>query len=179
MPAGWMRMGTQGFRVGLDGSVGRSGGASGHVTAASKSPDGFGALSQIIRAEAYRGKRVRFSAYVKTRDVSGAMLWMRVDGNGGMLAFDNMGNRPLRGSADWTRASVVLDVPAEAEGILYGLILASGGEAWIDDASLEVVGMDVPSTNTVPATMDASKAAQQRSMYANSPPSPVNPQLDP
>ncbi|MEO8564616.1 MAG: S41 family peptidase [bacterium] len=180
MPAGWMRMGMPGYRVGLDGSIGRSGGASGHVTAASPSPAGFGALSQIIRADDYRGKRVRFSAYVKTRDVSrGAMLWMRVDGSGGMMQFDNMQTRPLLGTADWRQASVVLDVPVEAEGILYGLILASGGEAWIDDASLEVVGVDVPSTNTLSAPTSASTGRQQNMSFAGSPRSPVNAQLDP
>ena len=104
---------------------------------------------------------------------------MRVDGNGGMMAFDNMQTRPLLGSADWTRASVVLDVPSDAEGILFGLILASGGEAWMDDASLEVVGTDVASTNTMEATADASKVAEQRASFANRPPSPVNLHLDP
>lgn len=174
-------MGMSGYRVGLDRAVGRSGGASGHVTAASQAPDFFGSLGQIVRAEDYRGKRVRFSAYVKTRDVSGrgAGLWMRVDGNGGVMAFDNMQSRPLLGTADWTRASVVLDVPVEAEGILFGLILASGGEAWIDDASLEVVGTDVPSTNTMEASPDPSKVAAQRASFADRPRSPVNLRLDP
>ena len=181
MPSGWRRMGMAGFRVGLDRAVGRSGGASGHVTAASQAPEGFGSLSQFIRADDYRGKRLRFSAYVKTRDVSrmGAGLWMRVDGGGGTMAFDNMLNRPLLGTADWTQASVVLDVPAEAEGIVFGLILASGGEAWLDDVSLEVVGADVASTNTAEPTPDASKVAEQRARLADLPTSPVNLQLDP
>ena len=104
---------------------------------------------------------------------------MRVDGNGGVMAFDNMQSRPLLGTVDWTRASVVLDVPVEAEGILFGLILASGGEAWIDDASLEVVGTDVPSTNTMEASPDPSKVAAQRASFADRPRSPVNLRLDP
>jgi len=181
MPTGWMRMGMPGFRVGLDRSVGRSGGASGHVTAESQVSNAFGSLSQIIRADDYRGKRIRFSAYVKTRDVSGrgVGLWMRVDGNGGTMAFDNMQSRPLLGSVDWTRASVVLDVPGDAEGILFGLILASGGEVWMDDASLEVVATDVEPTNMLAATADPAKVAEQRAMFANSPLSPVNLRLDP
>ena len=85
---------------------------------ARRRPTGFGALSQFIRADDYRGKRVRFSAYVKTHDVSaassGAGLWMRVDGNGGILAFDNMQNRPIMGTTDWKLVSVVLDVPNDA-----------------------------------------------------------------
>jgi uncharacterized protein (DUF362 family) len=70
--------------------------------------------------------------------------------------------------------SVVLDVPKEAVGIALGVLLASGGEVWIDDASLEVVGMDVPDTNTMAATADATKVEQQRAMYASAPLALVN-----
>src|SRR3569832_2852668 len=89
---------------------------------------------------------------------------MRVDGNGGMLAFDNMMNRPLRGTMDWTRASVVLDVPIDADGIAFGMIL-TGDDAWIDDALLEVVGSDVASTNTVTPSPNPSNAEAMRKNY--------------
>jgi hypothetical protein len=42
--------------------------------------DGFGTLMQDFRAKQYVGKRVRFSAFVKSENVEGwAGLWMRVD----------------------------------------------------------------------------------------------------
>lgn len=181
MPTGWMRIGSAAFRVGLDRSVSRSGGTSGHIAASTASPDGFASLSQIIGADDYRGKRIRFSAYVKTRNASGigAGLWMRVDGNGGVLAFDNMQARPVLGTVDWMQAVVVLDVPEEAAGIHFGLLLASGGEAWIDDVTFEVVGTDVKATNMMAPMVNSMKAAEQRALYTSRPRSPVNLQLDP
>jgi hypothetical protein len=48
----------------------------------------------------YLGKRVRFSAAVKTEDVqSWAGLWMRVDKGSQTVEFDNMQDRPLKGTA--------------------------------------------------------------------------------
>jgi hypothetical protein len=177
MPSGWVQFGTPDFQVGLDRSVAHSGSSSGHVTARSETPNGFGSLSQVIRADNYRGKRVRFSAYVKTRGATGAGvgLWMRVDGNGGIMTFDNMTNRAITGTRDWTAASVVLDVPSDAVGISFGILLMSGGEAWIDDASLEVVGSDVPDTNMMPqGNPDPANAAQQRLSYSTKPLTPLN-----
>jgi hypothetical protein len=74
--------------------------------------DWFGTTMQMFSAEKYKGKRVRFTATVKTAGVTGqAGLWLRVDGpSHQVLAFDNMDNRPIVGTTSWTRYDVVLDV---------------------------------------------------------------------
>ncbi|MDB4915936.1 MAG: hypothetical protein JWM95_3580 [Gemmatimonadetes bacterium] len=163
------------FRVGVERSVQHGGRASGHITARSQSSAGFGVLNQLVRADNYRGKRVRLSAYVRTRDVgmNGAGIWLRIDGNGGMLALDNMLDRAIRGTADWRLVSVVLDVPVEAEGIAFGF-LASSGEAWADDFTLEIVGSDVGVTNHISGASDPSQLVQQRATYASKPLEPRN-----
>jgi len=67
-------------------------------------PTGFGALMQSIAATRYRGGRVRFSATVRALEVTDwAGLWLRIDGPQGVLVIDNMQDRPLRQSTDWTR----------------------------------------------------------------------------
>jgi hypothetical protein len=66
--------------------------------------DGFGTLMQTFKADSFRTKRIRFSGYVRSKEVMDwAGLWLRVDGsNGGeMLAFDNMQDRPIKGTTDW------------------------------------------------------------------------------
>jgi len=151
--------------------VARSGNASGQIAALSDGQS-FGSLTQSVRADSLRGKRVRFTAWVKTREVgqpgsqNGASLWMRVDGGGGSLGFDNMSTRSVRGTSDWTRHSIVLDVPDDAVGILLGMLLNSTGDAWVDDATLEIVDTQLPTTNTMPASRDASRSAQQREQFA-------------
>lgn len=64
---------------------------------------GFGTLTQWFRADEYRGKRLRMTAYVRTSGVERwAGLWMRIDGKEKTgLAFDNMMRRPVKGTTDW------------------------------------------------------------------------------
>jgi hypothetical protein len=111
-------------------------------------PAGFGTLMQAFAADRYRGKRVRFSAKVRTASLSGrAGLWMRIDGpNHELLGFDNMQRRPIVGTTPSTRHEVVLDVPAEAHAIAIGLLVAGSGEAFLESPAVEVVGADVPTT---------------------------------
>jgi len=137
----------QDFRIAADGVVKRSGSFSARLGSDVKTT-GAGTLMQSISATAYRGKRVRFSAYVRTEDVAGwAGLWMRVDRPGMRSAFDNMQERPLRGTGEWTPVSVVLDVKEGATAIHFGLLQDGAGTSWIDDASFTVVDASVPVTD--------------------------------
>jgi hypothetical protein len=104
---------------------------------------------------------------VKSRGATGgAHLWLRVDGNGGTMAFDNMMNRAITGTTEWTPVSIVLDVPPDASGLALGFLVRGGGDAWVDDASLEVVGSDVPTTNMMMPSADPARADLMRRQYA-------------
>lgn len=115
-------------------------------------PASFAALAQMIKAEAYRGKRLQFSAAVRCEQVSNrAALFMRIsDASGRLLAFDNMRSRPITGSSDWTRYAIILDAAESAEEILFGILLSLEGQVWMADVHLEVVGKDVPTTDIMP-----------------------------
>jgi hypothetical protein len=109
---------------------------------------GFGSMARQTEAAPYRGRRLRLRAQVRTEDVvRWAGLWMRVDDADGVtLAFDNMQDRPFRGTADWTSASVVLDVAPEARTIVYGMLLAGTGTARAGAIVLEPVDEATPPT---------------------------------
>ena len=80
-----------------------------------------------------------------------AGLWMRVDKSAGtgpqVLAFDNMQDRPIKGTADWQNYAVVLDVPEGATGIFLGVLVNGPGGVWMSDVKIEPVGTDVPTTS--------------------------------
>jgi hypothetical protein len=143
--------------MGIDPAGGRDGGAGGFIGGRGSQPAGYGTLMQAVAADAYRGKRLRFSAYVKAAGVGGwAGLWMRIDGRSKppsplppVLAYDSMQGRPLKGTVDWTRCEIVLDVPLEAELIAFGIVLSGPGRAWIDGLQFETVGADVARTDTM------------------------------
>jgi RNA polymerase sigma factor (sigma-70 family) len=115
---------------------------------AGASPSGFGTLMQTFRAERYRGERVRLSAAVRTKNVPWSALWMRVDGQtkGSPLAFDNMHDRPIKGTTRWKRYEIVLDVPEKGVAVAFGVLQSGEGQTWVREFRLEAVGRDVPVT---------------------------------
>lgn len=152
VPKGWGARGSnpENYDMRTDLTVHHGGKASGHIKSkASATAEGFGTMMQGIKADDYRGKRIRLSGYVKGDNVENlAGLWMRVDGERGeQLSFDNMGNRPVKGTTDWKKYEVVLDVPASSRNIAFGILLSGKGQVWVDDLQFEVVGQSVPSTN--------------------------------
>ena len=74
----------------------------------------FGVATAKFPTEAAAGKRVCYSGYIKTKDVTRgwAGLWWRVDGEKGVLAFDNMQDRGATGTTDWKRYEIELPVAA-------------------------------------------------------------------
>ncbi|MEI8311231.1 MAG: SurA N-terminal domain-containing protein, partial [Verrucomicrobiota bacterium] len=152
-PKGWLTCGSkpEAYDVGVDPTQPYKKPISAYVKSLDpKIAEGFfGGIQQVCSAESFWGKRLRFSGYVKTRDVVGtANLWFRVGGEGAeVLQFDNMDNRPIKGTTDWTEYSLVLDVPTGADMLAYGIFIQGVGMAWLNDVQLMEVGSDVKSTN--------------------------------
>ena len=65
-----------------------------------------------------------------------------------VLTNDNMYNRFVSGTTDYTKYEIVLDVPDSSSDIVYGLRLTGSGQIWLDQVSFEVVGKDVPVTSS-------------------------------
>jgi hypothetical protein len=124
---------------------------------------GFGTLMQTVDAAKYRGKRVRLAAHIKSERLDDwAGLWMRVDGEGNkLLAFDNMESRPIKGSVDWKRYEVVLDVAADAKAVAFGVLLAGKGTVFMNGVAIDPVDKSVPTTvvsaKPEPANLDFDK----------------------
>ena len=62
------------------------------------------------------------------------------------LAFDNMQDRSIKGTTDWKQYDVVLDVPQNATGIFFGVLLSGTGTVWLSEAKFEIVGPNVLTT---------------------------------
>jgi hypothetical protein len=105
-PHGWWRNGKnpENYVVGVDTLETWGGMPSAYVKSVGETKDSFGGMMQTASAENYSGKRVRLNAWLKTEDANdgGGHLWLRIDGQerGQILGFDNMDNRPLKGTAD-------------------------------------------------------------------------------
>lgn len=148
-PKGWFLAGSKPtqYESGID-ALGYNDRPSAFLKAKESRVEGFGTLMQDFRADRFEGKRVRFSAFVRTeRAQDWAGLWMRVDNDSKPVAFDNMQDRPIKGTTDWKKYEVVLDVPQNATGISLGVLLNGTGSVWLSNAQFEIVGPSVLTTS--------------------------------
>ena len=115
---------------------------------------GFATLMQAVDARPFIGRRLRFSARLATRDVTGhATIWMRVDDDRPTpILFDNLITREsggaVTGTSDWTTRHIVLQIPDDAANLHYGILLTGMGTLRAQDIRLEEAGADDPITAT-------------------------------
>jgi RNA polymerase sigma-70 factor (ECF subfamily) len=111
--------------------------ASGYLKAQVPGPAGFADLRQGILADAYRGRRVRLSADIKTDATEKAGLYLRV--------IDPARSRPpeireqlsVHGTTGWTRQHIEADVPADSVYVLFGITMTGLGQIWAANVQVE------------------------------------------
>jgi C-terminal processing protease CtpA/Prc len=88
----------------------------------------------------YSAKSITLKGYVKTEGIKNgwAGLWLRVDGEGVPLQFDNMEERGLTGTNDWKEYSIKLKYPEGAKQIVFGVLTTGTGKVWVDHLSVLV-----------------------------------------
>ncbi len=148
----WVKCGSkpQSYVMGLDVTTAKIGKNSATIKSIETSIEGFGSLANKLDPKLFLGKRVKMWAYVKSKDVvNWAGLWLRIDGKDSpnSLAFDNMYNRGIKGTTNWTKYEIVLDVPSNATNFVYGALLDGTGQIWFDDITFEVIDNRTNITN--------------------------------
>ena len=150
-PTGWFPAGSNPseYEMGIDNSIFQNGQACAYIKSKSPKENQFGTLMQTISAEYYWGKRLMLSGYIKSEEVNGwGGMWMRIDGESNQqLGFDNMRDRTIKGTTDWKKYEIILDIPANSTTINYGVLLGGDGEVWFDNFELKEVDKNVPVTN--------------------------------
>ena len=154
-PEAWLIAGqdAQDYELTRDVKVSRSGEASMRLGArGNRHRDDWAVSVQMIDATAYRDKRIRLSGYVRGDDVRSGGLWLRMDGivdeKAAMLAIDNLDDDRIKGTQDWTRQDIVVDIPPESVTILFGAMITGDGAIWVDDLAFEEVSADVELTSS-------------------------------
>ncbi len=150
---GWFQ-GGQGYEVVVDSRVAYSGAKSLRIRRIGEGD--FGVATSSFPVADAAGKRVRFSGFIKTEDLRDgwAGLWWRVDGDSGVLAFDNMQGRGPSGTTPWTEYVIELDVDAAARNINFGVLTPGRGTAWFDGLRVELDGR--PYEQVVPQPFEPS-----------------------
>ncbi len=102
----------------------------------------FGSLMQRCPANYLAGRVIRLTADIKTKRVKKwAGMWLRADGELiPDLVFDNMSNRPIKGTTSWESYLIEVHLPKETAWLNYGIILVGDGMMWADNFKLMVWG---------------------------------------
>ena len=140
-PLAWNKFGSSNYIISLDSTTVKSGKYSASIEFKEKDPD-FRAWAFTI-PDNYAGKKITLTGYIKTENVTEgyAGLWMRIDPS---IAFDNMGKNGIKGSTDWTKYEITLDMnPEKTKQIVVGALLVGKGKIWIDDLNVSIDGKDI------------------------------------
>ena len=89
----------------------------------------------------FSGDLLQLRGWLRTEDVTGfAGLWLRQDGRSGPVQFDNMQDRGISGTTEWTQYTVTLPLDDRARRIFFGALVSGEGTMWVDDLELVVDG---------------------------------------
>ena len=145
-PEGWysyQHAGPPSYDFVLDAGVSHSGVQS--VRIDNTGPEVYGTFAQIIRGPQFAGKTIRFTAWIKTRDVTGNG-WSKGTGlaitayaRGSTVGGTNFRRTAIGGTTDWTRREVTAVAPAGTDRIDIEISLTGHGTVWVDDVTLEVL----------------------------------------
>ncbi len=98
---------------------------------------GYSAMVEVVRADSYRGKRIRLRGTLRMAGGTGrAILYLQVNRSG---SEHTSLTGPAAGAA-WRRDELLADVPKDAETLQLGLVVAGPAEGWIDAVEVQILG---------------------------------------
>src|SRR5262245_16999477 len=125
LPPGW-KGGPSGSGF-TDDKVFHGGAGSIRIERDDKSDGEFSAINATIPMD-FAGTTIELRGWLRTENVDGrAGLWLREDGESGMVAFDNMAATPLSGTKDWAEYSIRLPVDSNGRQLVFGALLIGKG----------------------------------------------------
>lgn len=140
-PTGWNNFGSSNYILALDSTNIKSGKHSVSIEFKEGTPD-FKAWAFTI-PDNYAGKKITLTGYIKTENVTDgyAGLWMRIDPS---IAFDNMNKNGIKGTTDWTKYKITLEMnPEKTKQIVIGGLLTGKGKMWLDNFNVSIDGKDI------------------------------------
>jgi hypothetical protein len=151
LPVGWYKSGTalDSYKISLEKKLGHDGKNAISIKSSSPAIKGFASLMQSALPDKFLVRRVRMSAWMKTQncnDWAGFFLRADQEGNEQALSFDNMMDRGVKGTTDWKKYEIVVDIPAKTTVISYGGMISGTGQIWFNDFKFEIVDNNISTT---------------------------------
>ncbi len=140
-PLGWDHFGNSAYLIAIDSTQVKSGKYSISIQSSGEKSD-FKAWAFTI-PNSYPGKKITLYGFVKTENVTDgyAGLWMRIDPS---IAFDNMNEKGIKGTTEWQKYEITLNLkPEKTTQIVIGGLLVGKGKMWLDDFQVAIDGNNI------------------------------------
>lgn len=99
------------------------------------------AFSQVIKMDVKEMKKIKISAYIKTKEVELAtgILCQVMDVNNNDIAYANLDtqNKNIKGTNEWTQYSLEMTLTPKCKQLKIGAYLIANGTVWFDDFKIE------------------------------------------
>lgn len=144
LPENWFQWGS-GYKISVDAETKKSGKFSAMIEPiGARSPGTFGCIAMGIPAK-YDAQEIEVRAFMKLSNVTEGPigLMIRLDGESGIVGFENMQGKNIQGTRDWTEFSVKIPYSEQSERIYIGAILSGTGKLWVDDVQILLDGKDI------------------------------------
>lgn len=162
MPSGWV--GGPTGTIAFDSTVVHAGAGAARLERNAQSVQAFSTLTMSLPVD-FDGQSIELRGYLRTEGVTGfAGLWVREDGTGGPVQFDNMQKRGLAGTTEWTEYTIRLPLDPQARDLLFGVLLVGEGKVWADDLQLLVDGRPI---NEAPTRAPAGTVLDEDEEFAD------------
>jgi hypothetical protein len=148
LPDNWVKLGMKDYILKVDSSEKHSGAVSMLIEPRDNKTDkSFGCCALSIPA-IYEGTQIEVRAYMKYQNVTNGPigLLLRIDDDSKTIQFDNMQQKNIQGTSDWTMCSVKLSLSEDARKIYIGALLSGTGKLWVDDFQILIDGVDISKT---------------------------------
>ncbi len=162
VPFGWSAMGNGGAlalpgrcELGVDSEMAAGGQENFSILCTNEHLPSFGGLNKRVESTQFRGKRVRYSAWLKGADIADVNLPDRapVEGTAGLffgvamttgVKMDRTQGRVFKGNTAWEQFDFVVDVPENTTYMFAGFWMQGKGQLWVRDIKVEEVPLSVP-----------------------------------
>ena len=160
----WAAPPFEGSLVELDTTVAHTGRASMLCSGMEHAPVAVRAgMCQPIPGRLLAGKRVRLSGWFRGDSIE-AECYAQIGWVGESESDRSSASQSFHGTFDWSRAYVDVDIPADVKVVWAWLQFSAPahGRVWIDDASLEVLGVVEPTVAEPAAGKPGTPASRRR-----------------
>lgn len=133
--------------------------------------DGVGSIRQTINAAAYNGKKIEFSGYFKTQNLTGKVLFDLdiFNENDDVIRRAEVSFNTNEFNKDWQRFSIIALIPENASVLSYSARLLGSGQVWFDDFNFSNAPAEAKDISKVYKIQSPIKEAEspERTKYLN------------